>query len=355
MSSCKLLLRPVSPLVAKHGRGHIVPHGPLSIVSSSICTFRASNGLLRSRFAMPSKTPLSSPHARALDTKNVVLILSIPQKQFYSRGRNSWQRKSDWKAALKTGGLVLLGTGALVASTSLAFGLILAGAAGYGVYTLYQRLRGPYRSRSNDVFRNLNSNIDTLNNLLNRSRPRTSKAPVQDDLNAFLQSMPFMVRGFVKTVFSFVGKAMQHSIKRAREVKRQTEELLRANKRVCDEMGDDVSVGTPEQWIESTVNGEGTIEATFPVYGSYNSAHVSLKALVNQGGELNLTKLTCTGHDHTLFKNGIHADVLIVHLDFNRQSGKQIDLLRDTSIRGRQKTVIDAEYVDLDKKNKAQW
>jgi hypothetical protein len=136
----------------------------------------------------------------------------------------------------------------------VAFGLIIAGAAGFGVYTLYQRFLGPYRSHfrsARDPFSNVSSNIDALSDMFSRSKRRT-KSAVQDDLDSLVQGMPLVVRGFVKTVFSFVGKAMQSSMERAGELRRRTNEYLQANKRVRDQMGDDVSVAGPEQWMESS-------------------------------------------------------------------------------------------------------
>ena len=42
--------------------------------------------------------------------------------------------------------------------------------------------------------------------------------------------------------------------------------------------------------------------------------------------------------------------------DRNRQTGSTIDLLRDSSVGGRKKTVIDAEFIDLDGKNdRSRW
>ncbi|KAJ8524084.1 hypothetical protein ON010_g17033 [Phytophthora cinnamomi] len=164
--------------------------------------------------------------------------------------------------------------------------------------------------------------------MFTRSR-RRSKSAAQDDLDSLVQGMPLVVRGFVKTVFSFVGKAMQSSMERAGELRRRTNEHLQANKRVRDQMGDNVSVGGPEQWIESTVNGAGRVEAVFPVNGAYGSARVTMKASVGQGGNLNFTELKYR----------------------NRQTGDVIDLLRDSYVGGRRKTVIDAEYVDLDEDN----
>ncbi|KAG6977544.1 hypothetical protein JG688_00000271 [Phytophthora aleatoria] len=260
---------------------------------------------------------------------------SIDKSESNKNSMSPWQSGNDWKSTLKTGGLVLLGTGALIASTSLAFGLIIAGAAGFGMYTLYQRFFGPYRSHfrsSSNPFSNVSSNIDALNDMFTRSGRRT-KSAVQDDLDSLVQGMPLVVRGLVKTMFSFVGKAMQSSMERAGELRRRTDEYLQANKRVREQMGENVSVGGPEQWMESTVNGAGRIEAVFPVNGAYGSARVTMKASVGQGGKLAFTELKYR----------------------NRQTGDVIDLLRDSSVSCRRKTVIDAEYVDLDDNSRSRW
>ncbi|RLN55156.1 hypothetical protein BBJ29_003297 [Phytophthora kernoviae] len=251
-------------------------------------------------------------------------------KRHYSTGRNPWQSDNNWKSTLKTGALVALGTGALIASTSVAFGLIIAGAAGFGLYTLYQKFVGPFRShfRSRDPFSGVSSNMDALNEMFGRSR-RRSKSTMQDELDSLVQGMPLVVRSLVKTMFSFVGRAMQSSMQRAGELRRRTNEYVQANKRVRDQMGEDVSVGGPEQWMESTVNGVGRVEAVFPVSGAYGAAQVTMKASVDEGGSLNFQELKYR----------------------NRQTGEVIDLLRDSSVGGRRKTVIDADYVDLDNEN----
>ncbi|RMX66225.1 hypothetical protein KXD40_003022 [Peronospora effusa] len=217
---------------------------------------------------------------------------------------------------------------------TLAFGLLIAGAAGFGVYTVYQRFFRPYRSyfRSSDPFRHVNSNIETLNDLF--SRHRREKLTGQENLNSLVQGLPLIVRGVVKTMFSFVGKMMQSSMERAGELRRQTTEHLQRSKQVRDELGDNVSVGGPEQWMESTMNGAGHVEAVFPVNGTYSSARVTVKASIDQKGNLNLTELKYR----------------------NRQTGDMIDLLRDSSVGGRKKIVIDAEFVDLDDKNgRSRW
>ncbi|ETN21336.1 hypothetical protein PPTG_01559 [Phytophthora nicotianae INRA-310] len=368
MSSSWLLRRCTSPLAAARVRACAAPYASMSTLDSPLSTQCASDRAARLHFATRSKSPLAS--SLPLLSRSLTLPINkafgsghtpaaaIQLKRFYSPGRNPWQNGNDWKSTLKTGGLVLLGTGALIASTSLAFGLAIAGAAGFGMYTLYQRFFGPYRAHfrsSSDPFSNVSSNIDTLNDMFTRSRRRT-KSAVQDDLDSLVQGMPLVVRGIVKTMFSFVGKVMQSSMERAGELRRRTNEYLQANKRVREQMGDNVSVGGPEQWMESStwtscvfwiqllqtnrfmlllcaaVNGTGLIEAVFPVNGPYGSARVSMKASVGQGGKLDFTELKYR----------------------NRQTGDVIDLLRDSSVGGRRKTVIDAEYVDLDD-NRSRW
>ncbi|KAG1704244.1 hypothetical protein DVH05_006253 [Phytophthora capsici] len=319
MSSSYLLRRCVSPLTATRIRAGAAPYPSLSVLSPSFSTLSSPRRVSPPRF---TAFPLDRPVGRVIVSGRASPVLPIQLKRFYSPGRNPWQSDNDWKSTLKTGGLVLLGTGALIASTSLAFGVIIAGAAGFGVYTLYQRFFRQFRS--NDPFSNVSSNIDALNDMFTRSR--RSKSAAQDDLSSLVQGMPLVVRGFVKTVFSFVGKAMQNSMERAGELRRRTDEYLQANNRVRQQMGENVSVGGPEQWMESTVNGVGRIEAVFPVNGAYGSARVNMKASVGQGGQLNFIELKYR----------------------NLQTGDVIDLLRDSSVGGRRKTVIDAEYVDLD-------
>ncbi|CAI5744571.1 unnamed protein product [Peronospora destructor] len=331
MSSSCLIRRCISPLPAARVRACTSPYISPSVLSSSVGTFSVS----RSRFAVhASSSSLLLSRPDSILHRNVSSVLILQSKRFYSSEKKPWQNDNNWKSTLKTGGLVLLGTGALIASTSLAFGLIIAGAAGFGVYTVYQRFFGPYRSsfRSSDPFSNVNSNIDTLNDLFRRNRH--DKLAGHEDLSSLVQGLPLIVRGFVKTMFVFVGKTMQSSMERAGELKRQTTEHLQGSERVRDDMGGNVSVGGPVQWMESTMNGAGHIEAVFPVNGTSSSARVTVKAFIGQEGNLNLTELKYR----------------------NRQTGEMIDLLRDSSAGGRKKSVIDAEFVDLDGKNgRSRW
>lgn len=221
---------------------------------------------------------------------------------------------------------MVVGTGALLASTSLAIGFFLAGAAGFGVYSLYQRFFGRFRAPirpSSDPLRH-------LDDVLRRRRPRHASA-VQNEVESLVQGLPMVVRAFVTKVFAFVGKALQSSLETSVELRRQTTEHLRANQRVCDVMGNDVSVGPPVQWIESTVNGVGSLKAVLPVKGTAGSAHVTVKALVGQGRQLELTALQY----------------------YHRPTGDTIDLLRPSSSNGPRKTVIEAEYVDVDHRGKS--
>ncbi|GAB9473171.1 hypothetical protein Gpo141_00010328 [Globisporangium polare] len=267
------------------------------------------------------------------------VALGSLQVRTLSSRRNPWGQNSsnDWVTTAKAGALVVIGAGVLVASTSLAFGLIIAGAAGYGVYALYQKVFGPYRSHQSpgDLFGGVNSDIDRLNELFGRRKQQSSASPDatsspsgggamgKRELDSLVQGLPLVVRGLVKTIFSFVGKAMQSSMQRAGELRRLANEHIQSHPRVVSLMGSGVSVSTPQQWVESTVNGVGRIEAVFPVSGSY-SALVTAKASVGSGGGITLQELK--------FRN--------------QQTGEVIDLLRDGGA-GPRKTIVDAEYVEI--------
>ncbi|CEG35301.1 uncharacterized protein PHALS_09427 [Plasmopara halstedii] len=314
--SSLLLRRSTSSLTIASLRACASLHTSSSVFNSRISSLNGSNSIRPSLIS--SRTPTFIPHSS----------LIILQQSSFSSKRKSWQSSNDWKSKLKTGGLILLGTSALIASTSLAFGVVIIGAAGFGMYTLYKRIFRPFQSENNTI----NSNLDILNDMFNRKRQR-QKVQVSNDLESLVHDMPFLVRGFVKTIFSVLGQTMQNSMARAGEVRRRTNEYLQRNERICEEMGNDVSVGGPETWIETTVNGIGSIEAKFPVNGAYGSTHVIMKASIDLEGKLKFTELKY----------------------YNRQSGIKIDLLRDSSVNGRRKTVIDAEYVDLNQDSRARW
>lgn len=72
------------------------------------------------------------------------------------------------------------------------------------------------------------------------------------ELDSLVQGLPLVVRGLVKTIFSFVGKAMQSSMQRAGELRRLANEHIQSHPRVVSLMGSGVSVSTPQQWVESS-------------------------------------------------------------------------------------------------------
>lgn len=209
--------------------------------------------------------------------------------------------------------------------------MIIMGAAGYGVYSLYQKVFGPYRSRhsSGDPFSGVNANIDRLQDLFGRKQPRSStyardepNAMGSRELDALVQGLPLVVRGLVKTIFSFVGSSMKLSMQRAGELRRLVNERVQSHPRITSQFGSGASVSTPQQWMESStssssclhdkrkgvrqseltisvamcvraaVNGVGRIEAVFPVTGAA-MGQVTAKASVGQGGNVNLQELKC--------------------------------------------------------------
>jgi hypothetical protein len=129
MSSSWLLQRCASPAAARV-RASAAPYASMSVLNSSLSSCSASSRSPRSRLAgqKPSPLavssspllfqPLALPLGGALSHNRMSPVLAIQARRFYSRGRNPWQSGGDWKSTLKTGGLILLGTGALVASTS---------------------------------------------------------------------------------------------------------------------------------------------------------------------------------------------------------------------------------------------
>lgn len=125
------------------------------------------------------------------------------------------------------------------------------------MYSLYQKFVRPYRSRfgsSSDPFGDVNTNIDRLKDMFSRdstANPRRASSP-SNDLDSLVQGLPFVVRGVVKSIFSLVGSAMQSSMQRAGELRRRVNEQLQASQRIVADMGDDVNVSTPQQWMESS-------------------------------------------------------------------------------------------------------
>lgn len=182
--------------------------------------------------------------------------------------------RRDWVDMAKTGALVVLGTGALVATASgsttpialhaidlglnvlvtvVGFGFIITGAAAYGVYSLYQKFFGPYRS--SPFGGSGSSGFDQMNSIFGDQRqPRSSSSRHADpnDLESLTQGMPFVVRGLVKTIFSFVGDAMQSSMARAGELRRMTSEYVESHPQVIAALGSSARISTPQQWMESS-------------------------------------------------------------------------------------------------------
>jgi hypothetical protein len=130
------------------------------------------------------------------------------------------------------------------------FGFVVFGAAGYGIYSLYQRFFAPYRS--NDPFSSVQADIDRIFNR-QQSTPRSAKrsaASVDNDLDSLVQGLPFVVRGLLKTVLSFAGGVLKSSMARAGELRRLANDAMRANASIVAQMGSDVSISTPRNWTE---------------------------------------------------------------------------------------------------------
>ncbi|TMW62830.1 hypothetical protein Poli38472_005448 [Pythium oligandrum] len=258
------------------------------------------------------------------------------QIRSYSQRRiPDWQRGS-WVDTVKTGALLAVGASCALAVASVGFGLIVYGAAGYGVYTLYRKFIAPYRSpsSSNNPFGSIPSDIDRIFRDSRGRRDESSRSTSwmnssnrsSKEIDSLVEGLPFVVRGLVKTVFSFVGRAMQDSMQRAGELRRLATEYAQANPRVVSQLGDRFNISTPQNWAEYTVNGAGRVEAVFPVEGgAYGRAQITAKANVGSGGDLQLKELKLR----------------------NLRTGEVIDLLRDAPS-GPRKTVMEAEYVDVD-------
>lgn len=249
------------------------------------------------------------------------------------RGRNPWEfnrpRGGDWLGTVKTGALLAVGAGAVVAFASVGFGFMMFTAAGYGAYKLYEKFVAPFRSntRHKDPFGAVQDEIDQLFRKNRTASPRsttstTTKSDGNTDLDSLLEGLPFMVRGIVKTFSGVIGGALQSSMARAGELRRLANEYLRADTRI----GSNVRISTPQNWSEYTVNGVGQVEAVFPVVdGGYATAQVDVKASIGSNGQLTLMELKSRDY----------------------RTGQVLDLLRDAPPMSKsRKTVVDAEYVD---------
>lgn len=124
---------------------------------------------------------------------------------------------------------------------------------------------GPYRSRHHDnPFSSVSANVDRLSEMFSRNQrsPGSSAASSSSrndteptgsrELDALVQGLPLVVRGLVKTIFSFVGGAMKRSMERAGELRQLTNERIQSHPRVIQQLGRSVSVSTPQQWMESS-------------------------------------------------------------------------------------------------------
>ena len=124
MSSSCLIRRGISPLTVARGRTCFTsPYRSSSLLSSTLGTCRASRFRCTVHAAPFSSLLLS--RSDSLLNRNVSSVASRPSKRFYFTGKKPWQKDNNWKTTLQTGGLVLLGTGALIASTSCTYLLVL--------------------------------------------------------------------------------------------------------------------------------------------------------------------------------------------------------------------------------------
>ncbi|KAJ0412898.1 hypothetical protein ATCC90586_002528 [Pythium insidiosum] len=248
-----------------------------------------------------------------------------------------WQiggRSGGWMDAVKTGALVAIGAGAVVAAASVGFGFIIFGAAGYGIYSLYNRFIAPYRSHGYSSGSSFSSIQDDIDRIFRQSKGPRSEATrthsAEDkDVDALLSGLPFVVRGFARAAMSMIGSSLKSSMARAGELRRIANEHLQSHSRVVSQFGSGVTLSTPQNWMETTVNGVGRVEAVFPVVANgFGRAEVVAKASVSSDGTLQIRSLKYR----------------------NYQTGEELDLLQHSgpaSTGTRKKTIVDAEYVDV--------
>ncbi|GLD95434.1 hypothetical protein PINS_up004079 [Pythium insidiosum] len=267
----------------------------------------SQNFVLSTRRPAPTPSAMRSSHGGLLRPVNALPVTQLQLRMFSRRPRSPWDdvhsqwqiggRRAGWLDAVKTGALVAIGAGAVVAAASVGFGFIIFGAAGYGIYSLYSRFIAPYRSHgysSGSSFSSIQDDIDRIFRQNKGPRYQASRAPgVEDrDVDALLSGLPLVVRGFAKAAMSLVGSAMKSSMARAGELRRVTNERLQSHPRVVAQFGSGVTVSTPQNWMESTVNGVGRVEAVFPVVANgFGRAQVVAKASVGSDGSLQLQSL----------------------------------------------------------------
>ncbi|KAL0582956.1 hypothetical protein ABG067_007089 [Albugo candida] len=242
------------------------------------------------------------------------------QIRFYSSGKR-WYESKDLVSKLKTGALVVLGTGAALASTTFAFGFFVLGAFGYGIYSLYRQFfaRSDRRSRDFDLDSFFSGTKD----------PKKAGNRQSSSISPFTDNMPFLVRGLLKGLFGMVGKLAQASMERANDLHDTIYTRMQSDHRVRDRLGDDFRVEAPSEWFETNVNGIGRIKAVFLVHSHQENGAVTAKAAVSSSGTLTLKDLKYQ----------------------SLQTGKVIDLMEDIGepYGPNKKTIIDAEFIDLEK------
>jgi hypothetical protein len=200
-------------------------------------------------------------------------MIQVREFRSTSRRPDPWNRNpfqaNDLMSKVKTGALVLLGTGALVASTSckygnfllhffmiyisifilVAFGFIMTGAAGFGLYNLYQKFRTRVFS---DVFRSEPRDLSELYSS-RRRKSQTSSYSEKDQLDQLFTDVPVLIRPILRGIFSLAGGAMEQSMERARIMREEINQRLECHPRIAQTVGNDVEVSAPTQWSQSSM------------------------------------------------------------------------------------------------------
>nr|CCA26660.1 conserved hypothetical protein [Albugo laibachii Nc14] len=246
------------------------------------------------------------------------------QIRLYSSGRK-WYESKELVSKLKTGALVVLGTGAVLASTTFAFGFFVLGAFGFGLYSFYRRFFAPSHRNSRDI---------DLDSIFSATKGTRRSVYRQESLmSPFMDNMPLLVRGLLKGIFGLVGKLAQASMERANDLHDTIYTRMQSNHRIRDRLGDNFRLEAPSEWMETNVNGIGRIKAVFLVHSHEDNGIVKAKAAVCSNGTLTLKELKYQ----------------------SLQTGKVIDLMQDHDevYAPNKKTVIDAEFIDLEKNKRS--
>ncbi|RHY09852.1 hypothetical protein DYB25_006633 [Aphanomyces astaci] len=219
----------------------------------------------------------------------------VPSRRYYSSNNfDDWRRNTSLADKIKTGAVVVAGLGVFTLVSS-------------GAYSLYQsfRHRGAFRAlQQQHPFSSPDSPFGSIFHQLSKRQRGASRG------------MPLVATGLMTGLLRVFGGIFKQSWNRVVAVQTHVEATLQKHPSIRSQLGSNMSVSSPDQVTEQTVNGVGRLDARFPIVGGRHRAYVVVSASIDAtSNRLTYHKLTyvnaSTGETRDLLQEGGKASVVL--------------------------------------------